>query len=154
MSYTSQHLAETIEIVNRLDRAPIEKTRGVELLDHLRDQPIEGLERELAFVPSDDAAYRVDEHEGRPGADRVGLPDAKVTVVDDRMPDVQSLDSSPDALSLPLGDELRRVYADDDELPAPLPLEPPHLRKDVQAVDSAVGPEVEQDQLAAEIAEA
>src|SRR5256885_17059518 len=53
----------------------------------------------------------------------------------------------------PLAQELRRVHADDGELLAPLALELPQLRKDVQAVDSAEGPEVEQDQLAVQVAE-
>src|SRR3989442_11124709 len=132
---------------------PVEHPRGVELLDHPRDQVVERLERELALVPADDLALRVDEHERGPGTDRIRLPDAEVAVVHHRMADVEAEDGGADGVGLPLAQELRRVHTDDGELLAPLALELPQLRKDVQAVDSAEGPEVEQDQLAVQVAE-
>src|SRR2546430_3430218 len=64
---------------------PVEHPRGVELLDHLRDQVVERLEGELALVPADDLALGVDEHERGPGTDRIRLPDAEVAVVHHRM---------------------------------------------------------------------
>src|SRR5450756_931699 len=47
--------------------------------------------------------------------------------------------------------ELGRVHPDDDEDVAVLLLEPAQLVQDMQAVDAAEGPEVEQDDLAAQV---
>ena len=130
---------------------PVDHPSRVELLDHLADEVVERLEGKLALVSADDLALGVDEHERRPGARRIGLPDAKVAVIRHRMADVEAEDGRADRLGLPLAREFRRVDADDGELPAPLALELPQLRKEMQAVDSAEGPEVEQDQLAAQV---
>ena len=53
-----------------------------------------------------------------------------------------------------LVDELGEVHPDDDQLPGVLLLERAELVEHVQAVDAAVGPEVEQQEAAAEVREA
>src|SRR5207247_1058188 len=83
----------------------------VELLDHLANEVVERLEGKLALVSADDLALGVDEHERRPGADRIGLPDAKVAVIRHRMADVEAEDGPADRLGLTLASELRRVDA-------------------------------------------
>ena len=52
-----------------------------------------------------------------------------------------------------LVDELGRVHPDDDDLVAVRLLELAQLVEDVQAVDAAEGPEVEDDDLAAQVRE-
>jgi hypothetical protein len=59
----------------------------------------------------------------------------------------------PDSISNPLGVILTAVYADYSELGRKLLFQLPQLRKYVNAVDSAVCPEVEQDDFSAEIRE-
>src|SRR2546422_9598808 len=77
------------------ERPAIENTGSLELGDHLADEPIEGLELELTLVLADHLAARIDEHQRRPGAHGVRLPDAEVAVVDDRVAHVQSEDGLP-----------------------------------------------------------
>ena len=99
----------------------------------------------------EDPPSRIDEHQRRPGADGVLVPDPVLAVVDDRVMELQPLHGGAQVLGDPFGRELGGVDADDDQFVGKLVLELPQLREDVQAVDSAVGPEVEQDQLAAQI---
>ena len=80
---------------------------------------------------------------------RVGAPDPELGVVGDGVRDLVAADDLPDVLGGLLVGELRRVHADDDELVGVLLLELLQVRQDVDAVDAAVGPEVEQDDLAA-----
>jgi hypothetical protein len=54
---------------------------------------------------------------------------------------------------VPFGGELGTVDADRDQHIAVALFELPQLRKYVETVDSAVGPEIEQDELAAQVAQ-
>ena len=74
-------------------------------------------------------------------------------VVEHRVGDAVPLDRGRQRVRVALVLELRRVHADDDEHVAVLLLQRPQLVEHVQAVDAAEGPEVEQDDLAAEVAE-
>src|SRR5262249_61666951 len=60
------------------ERSATENTASLELGDHLADEPIEGLELELALVLADHLAARIDEHQRGPGAHSVRLPDTEV----------------------------------------------------------------------------
>jgi hypothetical protein len=98
-------------------------------------------------------AVRIDGDERRPGAYGIGAPDAELPIVQDRMRGVESNRRVANALGDSFGGVLPAMHTDDgDRIAEPL-LELPQLRKHMDAVDSAVGPEVEEQQLAAEIGE-
>ena len=63
-------------------------------------------------------------------------------------------DLAADVLGVPLGVELGGVDADDHQLVLVLLLELGQVGQDVVAVDAAVGPEVEQDDLAPQLGRA
>ena len=98
---------------------------------------------------ADDVAFGIDQDLRRPRARAVRTPDLESLVVDDRMIDVVAHENPPQVLALPLVRELRGMHTDDDQLSAVLLLEALEVRNDVQAVDAAVRPEIEQDDFAA-----
>ena len=122
----------------------------VVLRNHVAKEGADPVEGELAFVLGENLPARIDEHQRRPGANRVALPDGKVGVVDDRMGQVVPQHGGPQILGAFLGRELGGVDADHDEFGSKFVFELPQLREDVQAVDSAVGPEVEHDEFPAQ----
>jgi hypothetical protein len=65
----------------------------------------------------------------------------------------QSLHGGAKISGHPFGRELGGMNADDDQFTGEFTFQLPQLREDVEAVDSAVGPEVEDDQLAAQVGE-
>ena len=69
------------------------------------------------------------------------------------MVDAVPLDGCGECVGIGLVHELRRVHADHDELVAPLTFERTQLVDHVQAVDAAEGPEVEEDEAAAQVRE-
>ena len=82
-------------------------------------------------------------------SDVVGLPDVLVGVVDHRMGDLVAEDGLADAGGFLLVVELGRVDADDHQLVGIFLLQLGQVGQDVDAVDAAQRPEVEQDDLAA-----
>ncbi len=129
----------------------VEITGGCRFFNHLGDGAQHRIGIEFAFVFADDAAIRADEHERRPGAHRVFAPDAHRVIVDDRVVDVQSTNRILKMNVEALGRVLGAMDADDEELIVEVGFEIPQLRDDVQAVDSAVGPEIENDELASQV---
>ena len=105
----------------------------------------------LTGVLRDDVTLRVDEHQGRPGPCGVGLPGHQVGVVEDGVPDVVPLDRGRQRHRVRLVLELRRAHPDHDQLAGVLLLDLPELVEDVQAVDAAERPEVEQNEAPAEV---
>jgi len=102
-------------------------------------------------VLADDAALRVDEHQGWPGPARELMPDIEVTIIDHGMLDPVAQHGIPQVRGVSLGGELRRVDTDDDHPVAVLLLDFPQLRKQVHAIDSAEGPEVDDRQPPAQV---
>ena len=92
-----------------------------------------------------------DEDDGGPGLYVIGAPGAKVAVVHDGVGDAEAAGGGADVFGHALGGELARVNADYYEVGAVFLFKPVDHRQHVDAVDSAVGPEVEQHQLAAQI---
>ena len=121
--------------------------------DQLLQQRGDGVGVALAGVLRDDVALRVDQHQGRPGPRGVGLPGRQLGVVEHRVVDGVALDGGDQRVRVGLVDELRRVDADDDQLLGVLLLHRAQLVEDVQAVDAAERPEVEQDEAASEVAD-
>ena len=134
--------------MTKFDGVPVDQPPLVELPDHLLQHAVERLEADLPLVLANHLALGIYEHEGRPRPDRVPAPDLEGGVVDHRMLEAVAEHRLPDVGRRPLRVELRRVHAYDDELSVVLFFQFPQLRKYVQAVKSAVGPEVEDDHLA------
>ena len=107
----------------------------------------------LAAERADVFALGVDQDQGRPAIDAEPVPDDLVGVVDHRVLDPVLVDLLADVLGLALGLELGGVDADDDQLVLVFLLEGGEVGQDVVAVDAAIGPEVEQDDLAAQLFE-
>ena len=119
----------------------------------LVEQGLDRVDVPLAGVLRDDVALRVDEHQRRPGPGGVGLPGDELGVVEDGVLHGVPLDGLGERHRVGLVHELRRVHADDDQLLGEPLLQRPQLVDDVQAVDAAEGPEVEQHEAAAQVAQ-
>lgn len=119
--------------------------------DDAADHFVEQLAMPFARIGSAEVAFRVDERDGRPSSDAEAAPDFHFRVVDDRMFDLIPQRGSADVFGLLLIVELRRMHADDDQLFRIFLLEVFQVRQDVHAVDAAVRPEVEDDDLAPQI---
>ena len=102
---------------------------------------------------ADHIAARVDEHLRRPRPHGVRLPDAERRVVGDGMADAEALQRPADVVGAPLVVELGRVDADDDQHVGEPGLQALQIGQHVLAVDAAVGPEIEQHDLAAQLRE-
>src|SRR6202022_320934 len=124
----------------------MEQTALLELFQHPPDDGIELFEGQFALVLADDAAFRVDEHQRGPSPAAELVPDLEVPIVDDRVLDPVSQYSLAQVRGIALRRELRRVDADHDHPVPVLPLDLPQLRKDVHAIDSAEGPEIDEGQ--------
>jgi len=97
---------------------------------------------------------RVSEDQGGPGADGVSLPDLKLSVIHDRMSDLVASDSVAKGGCLALLGEFGGVNPDDDQDIVVRGFQRLQLREDVQAVDSAIRPEIEQHHASSEVREA
>jgi len=92
--------------------------------------------------------YPVTVHEdgSRPRPGTEALPDGEVVVLDDGIADVAVADRGRHAVVRTLPEKLRGVDADDREPRLTVPLVPaPQLRDHVVAVDSAIRPELDED---------
>ena len=110
-------------------------------------------EGELAFMPGEDTAMRIEEHQCRPGPHPVALPDRHTGIVHDRVADLVALDGGAQVGGLRFGGKLGGMDPDDDELVGECVLKLPRPREDVETVDSAVGPKIEDHQLTTQIGE-
>ena len=108
------------------------------------------LEIDFAAAFGDEIAFRIDHPQAGPTAAVVSVPDLVVGVVDHRMLDFVAQDGLADVLGVVLGVELGGVDADDHHVVRIRVLELFQLRQDVHAVDAAVGPEIEDDEFAAQ----
>ena len=103
---------------------------------------------------ADNIAGRIDEHQRRPRTNAVLLPDLEVAVVDDGMVDLVAQNGSTQVLGLLLSREFGGVDAHDCEFTSVLFFQFPQLRKYVHAVNSTVGPKIEDHQSAAKVCQA
>ena len=116
----------------------------------LLDEGVERCEADFAPFTSDQASFRIDDAEAGPTVDAEFVPEHMVGVVDHRVLDAVAHDRVADVLLILLGVELGRVNADHHHVVGIGLLQLLELRQHVHAVDAAVGPEIEDHELAAE----
>ena len=100
---------------------------------------------------ADDSTLWIDEYECRPRVDPERLANLLQRIVHHRVFDPVPQYGLANCLKLAFAIELRPVHADDDQLVGELRLETLQIWNDMDAVDAALGPEVEQHNLAAQI---
>ena len=96
-------------------------------------------------------AERIDQHEAGPRTHGVFLPNTHFGVIHDRMLDAVAQDRLANPSGVLLGIELSRMYADDHEFLSVLLLKALEILQHMHTIDAAVGPEIQQDNLAAKI---
>ena len=126
----------------------------VELPDHLGKHLVEGFQSDFSLVLSDDLSLGVYEHQRGPGPHPILLPHLEVPVVNDRVLDFVAQYGLADVVSVLFDGELGGVYSDHDQLGGVFLFQFPQLRKYVHAVDSAVGPEVQDHDLSPQVLQA
>ena len=152
-----QHLAGKRQRPARLTlrgephRSAVDEAIAVELRHHAAEQVVEVIVGQFALVLANDLALGVDEHEGWPGPAGILLPDLELGVVDYGVLKLIALHGLVDVGPFLLIGELGRMNADDHQLACILLFQFPQLRKNVCAVDSTVGPEVEDHDLASQL---
>ncbi len=114
------------------------------LRNRIADSFVERFVTAFAGQPANNVAGRIDQISGRPGVDRIRIPDRKVGIVHHRMLDLVTQNDAANVLGLLFIREFCRMHADDYQLVWVLALEPLQIGDDVHAVDAAVSPEVEQ----------
>jgi len=133
--------------------ARLERPARAVLRDELLQQGGDRVGVPLPGVLRDHVALGVDQHQRRPGPRGVGLPRRELGVVEHRVVDGVALDGGDQGVGVGLVDELGRVDAHHDQLLGVLLLHRAQLVEDVQAVDAAERPEVEQDEAATEVSD-
>ena len=117
-------------------------------LDHASQPLLVPLATDLA----DPASVRGEHREGRPGADAITLHEAPVRVADDRVAAIEAHHRAAQGLQVPLVVELGGVHTDHDQPRAEAVLQASQLLGHVDAIDAAVGPEIQDDHPATQVA--
>ena len=130
--------------------AAVQGALGLVLGDQFGDEHGEAVGVAFAGQVGHDVALGVDDHQGGPGAGGVGLPGVQLGIVQDRVVDLVALHGGGKGYRICLVLELGRVHADGYQDVGVLLFERAQLIQDVQAVDAAEGPEVQQHDLAAQ----
>src|SRR5215813_5450222 len=141
---SERQVADFRSLQRQFQRLLVQLTALAELFDRLRDSAVQRVVTTLARKTADDVSGGIDQVTSGPGIDRVGLPDLKVGVVDDRMFDLVPQDNAANVLGVFLVFKFRRVDANDDQLIRVFPFQPLQIRNDVHTVDAAIGPKIEE----------
>ena len=123
---------------------------GLVLGDQFGDEHGQAVGVAFAGQVGHDVALGVDDHQGGPGAGGVGLPGVQLRVVQDGVVDLVALNRGGKGYRICLVLELGRVHTHGNQDVGVLLFERAQLIEDVQAVDAAESPEVEEHDLAAQ----
>src|SRR5690554_3220360 len=135
----------------QLEWRAVQRAALVEHLHHARDDLVEQVVDALALVPPQDVALGVDEDEAGPRPDAVLAPDVEGGVVHYGLGASVALGDQLDVGGLRLVVELGRMHPDDHQFVLVLGHQRLQVGDDVDAVDAAVGPEIQQHHLAAQL---
>ncbi len=134
-------------------RLLVQRPAGAMSADQLADGSVEGSEDLLVSDLANQETFGIHQEDGRPGLHAVAVPDFPFGVVEDRVVNLIAVHGLADVGWIFLAVELRRVDADDDQLIGILLFQPDQVGYLVDAVNSTQGPEVEDDDLAAQVLE-
>ena len=123
---------------------------GGGIFEQLLDEGCDLARVALARRHSHGVPLRIDEHERRPCPHAVLLPRLHLRVVEHWVMDAMTAHRAPHGRVVGLVGELRRVHTDHHQAVAETLFQRTQLLDDVQAVDAAERPEVEQDHPAAQ----
>ena len=137
-----------VSLEGELYRVTVDRSLCVELIDEGGDDGLDSVVYPFACPDADSLAGGIHQRHGWPSIRSPRTPDLEVLVVHHRMGDLVPLDDVPKVLSLTLVGELGRVHPNDHQLLGKLGLEPFQVRNDMNAVDTAIRPEVEENDLA------
>ena len=131
-------------------KAPV----GARLRELVRHERLQHGRIGLAWGDRRQRTVGPDDHQRRPAAHCVLRPELHLAVDRDRVRDAMALHGAQDLLGVLLRVELGGVHADHHQRIVAVPLlEVPEHRQHMHAVDAAVGPEVENDELPAQVAD-
>src|SRR4051794_39478457 len=129
----------------RLDVGHCRNRRMSRLREKLTDYALRKRVLTLAMMMVADAALSIDEVVRGPIAVLERVPDHIAVIESDGIADAEVGDGLPDVARIAFERELRSVHADHDQPILAIALVPGlHVRDGTQAVDAAVGPEVDQ----------
>jgi hypothetical protein len=117
----------------------------------LHDHRFKGLVSSLADVHLGQASQRIDQDQRRPGLDAPVVPHLAPGIVGDGVLDAIAQDHLAHVLGILFVRELGRVDADHDQLVGELVLQTPEVGEFVDAVDTPIGPKIDEYDLAAEL---
>ncbi|GBF31625.1 hypothetical protein MnTg04_01588 [bacterium MnTg04] len=151
-----QHLARETQLTDRplLGYQVQIGTVDLKFFHQPADDGIQQIVMPLPGYLANNVSGRVDHHQRRPGASAIGLPDLEILVVNDRMHDLVALYETPDCRGPGFTLEFAGMHADDNQLLSVFLLQAFQIGDDMQAVDTAIGPEIQQYHLAAEFLDA
>lgn len=130
-----------------------ERALGGVLRLQLLDELLNGVRMPLARVLGDDIALGIDDDEGGPGPYGVLLPGGELGVVEHGVMHLIALDGVDDGLVLGLVHELRRMDPDDHHGVAVLLLELAQFVQDMQTVNAAKCPKIEDNDASSQVSE-
>ena len=156
-----QHLArklkrrrcQLVALEPQFERRAVERSGRRVIRDKLADRHVEFFAVSLSRIAANDLPLRIDQYKRGPRIDAQLPPHGHLRVVKDRMFDVVAQDRTANVLRIALVEELGRVDADHDQVAGILVLEVLQIGEDVHTVDAAIAPEVEQYDLAMQVAE-
>ena len=120
--------------------------------DHAAEIIVESLKGNLARLPHDAPAQRIDDDHRGPGIGAISTPDQEILVIHNRMVDAIAPHDLTQVFGLAFGIELGGMYADHHHFIRVFLLDPLQHGDDMQTVDAAIGPEVQDDDLARQAA--
>ena len=151
LSGESQHAHTGLFRAGKEPRTFHESPSLPEDLDELSDGFLQRFPVPLSRDAPDDVPFRINEHERRPGPCAVGFPDSEIGVIDHGVGDLVAAYGPVQVLVLLFVGKLGRVHSNHDQRLGKLFFQRLQLREDVMAVNSAVGPEINEDDLPSQL---